>query len=389
MPDIVLHGRFWAEEGNFFFPRAWQMPWWQALVQPGGGYLNVVANAGGVLAHDLVPLRMAPFVTILVALVCQSCPLLVLLSARDRWLQDGAVLLAATILLATPAAVDEVWLNSIHSQFQLGLANALVLALEPVAGPIGRLRLGVLALGPLAGPASLFLLPLFVLRLLIERTTARLAQCLALGSGSAAQLLLFYQPGTRQYGIAPALLVAIVLVKQICVPLLGHDMAGRIGSRLRDLSMRGGPPLWFVAPGCLAVLAFCVASLRAHVAAARWLVLAALSTAILSYYAAIGGGAMLLLVDFGGRYALIPSMLLTMSLLAMATDRAHAGTRRVCMVQVAWIAVIGIKDALLADRPLFAHGPNWAAEVRRWQAEPGHVLAIWPRGWTVRLPPGR
>ncbi len=122
MPDIVLHGRFWAEEGRYFFHDAASMGWRQALFYPVGGYLNIVANGAGLLAHALVPLRLAPFVTTGVALACQACPLLVLLSARDRWLQSPAVLCAATLLLATPAAVDEVWLNSIHSQFQLGLA---------------------------------------------------------------------------------------------------------------------------------------------------------------------------------------------------------------------------------------------------------------------------
>lgn len=390
MPDIVLHGRFWAEEGHFFFRDAVLMGWRQALLQPIGGYLNLVANGAGLLAHHLVPLRLAPFVTTGVALLVQCCPLLVLLSARDRWLQPPLVLAAATLLLATPAAVDETWLNSIHSQFQLGLADALILALEPVSGPVGLFRLGLLLLGPLAGPASLFLAPLFALRVLTERSPARLVQAVTLGAGGAVQLLLFFEPtGGRSYGIGPAMLACVVFVKQVCVPMLGHDAAARIGRRLHEEFVRGSLPFRTVRFICLLSAVFLFAILRTRVAAARWLFGAAILTAILSDYGAIDGRANLLWVDFGQRYALIPSVLLALSLLALAADRSRRVMRPVAALLVAWIVAVGLRDEATADRPSFAHGPNWSMEVRRWQADPAHPLAIWPDGWTIELPAPR
>jgi hypothetical protein len=57
MPDVILHGRFWAEEGRDFFRYAWENPWYRALARPYGGYLNLVANGGTLLAHVLVPLK--------------------------------------------------------------------------------------------------------------------------------------------------------------------------------------------------------------------------------------------------------------------------------------------------------------------------------------------
>ncbi len=388
MPDIVLHGRFWAEEGRYFFHDAASMGWRQALLYPVGGYLNIVANGAGLLAHALVPLRLAPFVTTGIALACQACPLLVLLSARDRWLQSPVVLGAATLLLATPAAVDEVWLNSIHSQFQLGLANALILALEPAAGGVGLFRLGLLLLGPLAGPASLFLAPLFALRVLLERSPARLLQALTLGLGGSVQLLLFYQPtGGRSYGIGAAMLACVLFVKQICVPMLGHDAANRLGIRLHDEFARGRLPIRTTVAACLLFACFLLATLRARIAAPRWLFGAALLTAALSDYGAVDGRGNLLWVEFGERYALIPSVLLAMSLLALAADRSRPILRAAAMLLVGWIAAVGLRDEIAAARPVFAHGPDWAAEVRRWQADPSHPLAIWPQGWTVALPP--
>ena len=310
-----------------------------------------------------------------------------LLSARDRWLQSPVVLAAATLLLATPAAVDEVWLNSIHSQFQLGLANALILALEPAAGAVGLFRLGLLLLGPLAGPASLFLAPLFGLRVLIERSPARLLQALALGLGGSAQLLLFYQAtGGRSYGIGPVMLACVLFVKQICVPMLGHDAANRIGIRLHAEFARGSVPIRTAVAACLLLAGFLLATLRTRIPAARWLFCAALLTAALSDYGAVDGRANLLWVEFGERYALIPSVLLAVSLLAVGADRSRPVLRVGAMLLVGWIAAVGLRDEIAAARPVFAHGPDWAAEVRRWQADPSHPLAIWPQGWTMELP---
>src|SRR3978361_639414 len=68
MPEIVIKGRFWAEEGRYFYHDAWVMPPLQALLAPVGGYLNIVANASTLAARWLLPLRLAPYLTIAAAL---------------------------------------------------------------------------------------------------------------------------------------------------------------------------------------------------------------------------------------------------------------------------------------------------------------------------------
>src|ERR1700678_2186333 len=73
VPDVIRHGRFWAEEGRDFFRYAWEHPWYRALAHPYGGYLNLVANCGTILAHVLAPLKYAPYVTIAIALFFQVC----------------------------------------------------------------------------------------------------------------------------------------------------------------------------------------------------------------------------------------------------------------------------------------------------------------------------
>ena len=60
MPEIVIKGRFWAEEGDVFFHEAWVLPPMRALFRSYGGYLNLAANIGTLAARWLLPVSSAP-----------------------------------------------------------------------------------------------------------------------------------------------------------------------------------------------------------------------------------------------------------------------------------------------------------------------------------------
>lgn len=116
LPGILIHGRFWAEEGSPIFQYAWTMPWYNVLTLSYGGYLSIVPNLAGLLARHLVPLAYAPYVTITIALLIQLCPAILLATARDEWLSGRIRLITALLLLATPPATEEVWLATIPRQ---------------------------------------------------------------------------------------------------------------------------------------------------------------------------------------------------------------------------------------------------------------------------------
>ena len=63
MPEIVIRGRFWAEEGVVFFHNAWTLPWSKALLTPLGGYLPLIALRQGcwraILCHWNSPPMLA------------------------------------------------------------------------------------------------------------------------------------------------------------------------------------------------------------------------------------------------------------------------------------------------------------------------------------------
>lgn len=134
MPDVLLKGRFWAEEGNVFFVRAWTLSWHDALLAPWVGYLNIVATSVGLLARNFANMQSAPYVTTLIGLLFQLCPAVLILTIEEPWLQRRSVLVVSLLLIATPPASEEVWLNTLHSQFHLALCAALILSFSLLWG---------------------------------------------------------------------------------------------------------------------------------------------------------------------------------------------------------------------------------------------------------------
>ncbi len=324
MPHI-LAGRFWAEEGPIFFARAWSLPPWRALWQPFGGYLNLVANAAALGARWLVPLRWAPYVTIATGLLFQLLPPALLLTARDA---------------------------------------------------------SLLALAPLCGPFCLVLVPLFLARAAIGRAWPRLAQGAALAAAGAVQVLGFLSaPPGRVYALHPAIDLAIVTLKHLAIPFLGIEGAERVNAALHAAFDSGHVPVLADVLPLVIFPVFAWALLRRGLGAPGiWLFAAAVVIAGASYFGAIGGPTTLLDVLAAQRYAVVPQVLLELALLSLAARN------RVAQVVMAWLLVVGVTN-YWGEAPTGSTGPSWRQEVAAWRADPAHVLQIWPRGWSMRLPP--
>lgn len=390
MPEILLKGRFWAEEGQFFFHDAWVLPPLQALLAPIGGYLNLVANAATLAARWTMPLRLAPYFTIVVALLFQLLPPLLLLTARDAWLQPLRIKLSGLLLLLVVPASEEIWLQSLHCQFELTLGCAIILALEPASGRFfssGR-GLGhgaILLLAPLCGPGAIVLVPLFLVRAVLDRSLPRLIQAGALSVGSAVQLLLFFQAVSgRGYRLEPELVLSVFAVRHLAVPFLGLTHAKIVATAVRARLASGHVPWVAVLSPLLVFVPFFIATLRdRRVRPAFWLLAAGGLTALASYFGAIGGTAALIDVHFGGRYVFVPQALFSLAVLAVAAT-GSARLAGIAWVAVLWLIVAGAID-FFCTWPLISNGPSWRSEISKWQNDPTHPIKLWPNGWLMTL----
>jgi hypothetical protein len=381
MPEIWIKGRFWAEEGNSFLYHAAVSSWPAALFWSFGGYLNLAANAAALLAWHL-PLALAPYLTITTGLLAQLVPPLILLTARDAWLQPLPIrALALALILLIPGS-EETWLQTLHVQFHLTLAAALILGLD-TAGP-RWLRRAILVLAPLCGPGAIALVPLFALRALLDRSRERTWQTAALTAAAALQLGLFYVPQPRrELGIHPVLYSASLFVKHVALPYLGLRPAQKAGTALAAALAHDRIPRL----ACLATLAYFAAflatAIRAQSRTALSFLAAGLALALIGLAGGLGSPADKLSYLAGARYAFVPQALFGLALLALATT---PGPRtRLLFLPIAWLLTLGALN-YPNPWPYIADGPAWRREVALWHQDPGHLLRLWPPGWTVGLP---
>ena len=385
MPQIMRHGRFWAEEGRDYFANAWNLPWWRALTATDVGYLNLTANVAAVLARYLVPLEQAPHVTTAMALCLQALPAILLVTAADAWLARPHALLAAILLLAMPPGSEEVWLNTPNSQFHVAAAAGICLALDARSGRNTGYKAVFLVLAPLCSPATMALAPLFLARAAWERTRPRVMLASSIGLGTLVQAGVFLSRSANPgHLLQLPSLVSMVAVKNLAIPFLGTAIAGYVADRLRwDVVSGVFPVAAFLAAGIAGALLLAAILIRRR-PAPLWLLLAGVALAAISYSAALGSGPDLIAPIAANRYAIAPSMLFGLCVISIAAT----GRDRLAWLAwaiTAWLLAVAVIQTVLPQNPVFKSGPSWRAEIAKWRADPSHPIAIWPSGWVVHL----
>jgi hypothetical protein len=382
LPNVVLHGRVWAEEGAVFLRNAAVLPWSQAIFHPVGGYLNLVSNLAGLAAFYTVPLEQVRWVGVVTGLVFQTIPAVLIVSSGFDWLQTRLTLVVALLLIATVPLAEEVWLNSLHPQFHLALCAALILAMAPVAGWTGRAHYLLIFLGALSGPTTWFLLPLFAARAMIDWSAARVVQAGVLAAGVVLQVAFWFS--LNQTNGAPFNLSAVIcafFVHTLLIPWVDDQSAGAMAGGLKNFAATGTVPVGLaLAEVLITGLVGALLWLRAR-DACFWMFAAAIIIAI-SSYAAARGGTLDMISTVGGRYTFVPHVLTALALLGGAATQKD-GVGLSARVAVAWLLAIGISE--FPARGGFVDGPRWTDEVAAWRQDPAHVLRIWPGNWSVDL----
>jgi hypothetical protein len=389
----VWHGRFWAEEGTIFFSHAWHTRWYQALIFSYGGYLNLAANLGGVLARHLVPIEKACYVTSIFGLIVQTFPAAVLCLSKDRWLQNRFGLVSALLIVATLPMSQEIWLSSIGSQCHLNLCVALILSLETTAAKIPIFIYATLAFAGLSGPGAVFLTPLFFARSWIEKSRARLMQAITLTLACALQFIWFYHPAERvvsglgkssqPVGIDPILFMNICFEKHILGPFLGMQRTEMLTRNWWDVAMHGRLSV-VPALGAIFVLSLlCYVAWRAKKIESRWLIAAGVTLCVIANIGALGDKTFLLIAGTGERYVFAPQVLFELSLLPVVFG-SSGWLKRTTTLTICWLLVVALAE-YFSTPTVFSEGPAWNAEINIWKNNPRYKPKVWPPFWTVDL----
>jgi hypothetical protein len=178
----------WAEDGTHFLPDALAHGLGSLFI-PFQGYVHVIPRIVALFLSPF-PLATQPRLYTLAAIFISLLAFAPVLSKRIDWLIPSPVARAgAFVLLCALPALSEVYGNLANLIFVCGVGSVLIgLSADPV-GRLGRaLEIAIVLILGLSGPLLVLLSPLFVLRLLRERSRHSLYVLGAAALGCAIQL---------------------------------------------------------------------------------------------------------------------------------------------------------------------------------------------------------
>jgi hypothetical protein len=386
-------GSLWAEDAPVFLHGGLSEGLLSSVTTPYAGYLVVVqrliGQVGGHVPLEAIPATM----NVLAALVAAACGLAVWLGSgnhlRSPYLRG--LLVALTVLC--PVASHEAVATATNVSWYMTFAVFWLLLWRPATTWGATLAgLFILASG-LSNPGIVFFAPLALLRGIACRDRRD-----AVIVGSFALALAIQLP------------VTTLSNENIVDPTFSHEFWATYLQRILDGSLLGehlGGEAWkawgwsFLGPLACGVLAFlAVAGLRAssnRVPAAIAVLTSAGMYAGIFYERAMGA-AMLWPADYfhglGGRYAIVPSLLLVSGLLLLVEGRerrAEPRRRPLLAAALAAVLLVGLVTSFDLAEPEVRGEPSWSTSLEAASAEcltkpiPEATVYTSPPGWGLPI----
>lgn len=385
-PEVIIDSRFWAEEGGFFY-HAWVMPPLQALFYSYGGYLNLPVNAATLIAKWCAPLKYAPYVTIIIGVLFQLLPTFLILTAKDKWLVSFYNRALITLLLLFVPESLEIALQSLHIQFQLTLAAAIILILDNTSTHQRWFKLIILLLTPLSGVMSILLLPLYALRCYIDKDRLRIEQFFTLFIGNIIQFAFFYQSfNLRQYHTSLTDFLSIFFAKELYIPFFGNNsLSNPYLFYLQSLVKNQQIPILAccISIFFLFIIIFCFYKYP-KTRLASYLLAYALLNLALSTFGIIGPTYWFFEPYFCQRYAFISQSLLCILLVYFIYTLPKTG-QYICIFLSIWLLIASTYNYYHFTS--ISYGvPPWRQQIKLWKHHPDIIIKTWPYGWSIQLP---
>lgn len=404
-PLLLTQPRFWAEEGVFYFAKAYALAgspaWHTAFFQVQRGYFSLWPNIATTLAANFFPLEYAPLITTLSALFIQAAAIALMLWADSSvWRAPIIKILGCLVILFVPLS-GEVWLNTVNSQFVLGVISFLILcARANPAKPSRWVYRALLIVAGLSGLVSTFLLPVFALAAVLERSKERLAQTLillvCLAIQGAIMLEAMRDPNSlmsMRGGTTWITFIATAWSQSIGLVSLGLDNM-RAFFEIFSNTRASNP----AALGSLTALLAILIILYLVVACAnlkkqqRVIILGGYLLVITaSIFGAVGDDrAAFINPGFGGRYFFATNIFLLLMALGglqnVMENRSAKLYQRIFGVGAGALLALALFWGIRQFMPttLASPGwPNWQQQVQKWRNDPTYAPEIWPPPWKI------
>jgi hypothetical protein len=175
-PDVLLHGRFWAEEGTLYWANAYNNFYNGNILNhlfffaPLAGYINFIANIATLLSVVLVDISLSPLITTWISFFIMLTPATIAFFYFSNKSLSYRFLMSIFLLYSPPALTGEIFANSINSQQFIALSVAMFL-LVPSISKWTRLTpyYVIISIGGFSSMISCALSPFFLVRYLKDR----------------------------------------------------------------------------------------------------------------------------------------------------------------------------------------------------------------------------
>jgi hypothetical protein len=399
-PGIISNPRFLAEEGSLFFRHAYHADGFaiSSLFNNHeiAGYYNLVADFSAWVAATFFSLSYAPYATLCISLLIQIIPLYIIAASHSPlWNSPLKKTLGSLLILLVPVS-SEVWLNTIGSQFHLGLTSFLILLESGDGISLWKkwLYRGLLLIGGFTGIGSCLLTPFFFFKGLIrDRQRETLLHGALLTFTATVQLLsLWHSSNTRLSNMGdPYSLTANMVNTNFISSLLGPAVAQHLSQIIYGIYANANHALPVLLISLLAGEAIFLyfLSRRTHNPWLSFTTLGALLTAMIVAYIGMLAGKWDTIDPYNApRYYWLPNVILSLGIFfAIKEQSSFSRTIRYnaftafCLLL---ILINGILNYDMSDNR--DKSPSWRNEVMLWiQNDEKKTIALWPQGWQVEL----
>jgi hypothetical protein len=189
-PDAFLNPQFWAEDGVIFFKECYYYNLTSALT-PYAGYLHFIPRIIALISNKVIGVRLAPF-------FYNTCTLIiyiaVIANVYSRRVNLNNKILYILSLCLVPCYGNEIFMNVTNIQWFTGILIIVILIKREPSSQFGNIPLQwvsdiiQLLLAGLTGPFIVILIPLYAIRLYIQKNIHSLVVGAVAGITSIIQL---------------------------------------------------------------------------------------------------------------------------------------------------------------------------------------------------------
>ena len=369
--DLFFNPRFWAEEGNVYFYDAY-VNGASSLLHGHQGYFSLIPNFATYLA-TLFSLDMAPYLTLTSALIVQLIPFILISHSKSEFLDSPYKKIIASLIVMFAGNTEEIWLNTINSQFHFVVIAFLILIENKKNLP--RTKMNILAFltiaSGLSGVPANILMPFFGLK--------------------------FYLFKQKQDLTLFLILISTTLVQAYFI-LTSEHLSGRIFELNLDQffalatvvigSLVDHPFIFNIYTGALIASPLFLYLIIRHKTTWKEIVfffVPAVTLSVVMVYTSLG-------MQGGGRYFYPVAVILMMGVMSLAFNSStNTYFRAYFIIYLLSGIVPGIRDYPFREGATTGKSwPTWSDEVKRFEKGETTTLSISPQWegarWTVTLP---